>query len=345
MKSKFNFLIVLFTFAFFLTGAGAEETKEYNESWPASEVQSLSISNKFGEVRINNNGGSEVTVDVLITVNASTQVKAKQMLEQIKVDFRKSGGSVRAVTSIDDDFRGQKEFSIDYTVNIPSDKNLEISNKFGNTFVNKLNANGSFSIEHGDFNALTLNGKNVDDMKIDLAFGKATVDGLTFGKLDIKHSTVFIGESTDLIINSSHSVFNIEEANSVEADSKFDSFSFEEVGEFRGLAQHTNLKIEELGKILKVESGYGAISAEEVKNDFELIDVKNKFGSIKLGISESVSYDLKAKCTHCDIDLGSEFKGNRMSDNFTKELEGKVGSGTSTAKVTVVSEFGGIKLR
>ncbi|NQU88693.1 MAG: hypothetical protein HQ541_23365 [Mariniphaga sp.] len=346
MKSKFNFLILLFTFAFFLTGAGAEEIKEYNESWPVNDVQSLSIVNKFGEIKINNDGGNEVTIDVVITVNASTESRAKKMLDQIEVDFRKSGGSVKAVTEIDNNFRNMKDFSIDYTVNIPSDKNLDISNKFGDTYVNKLEAIGTFSIEHGNFDANTLNGRTIEDIKFNLAFGKANIETLSSAILEIKHSTVFVSTSEDIKLSSSHSVFNIDEVNSINVDSKFDSFNFEEVGSFIGSTQHSNIKMEELKKVLKIESGYGGIKVEEVADDFELIDVKNKFGSIKLGISDDVSYDVKAECKHCDIDYDSNnFKGNRMSENFKKEIEGKIGTGASTAKVVIQSEFGGVKLR
>ena len=58
-----------------------EKTKEFHESWPVSEVSTLQISNKFGEIKINNDGGSEVTIDVKVTVEAANEKRTNAQLD------------------------------------------------------------------------------------------------------------------------------------------------------------------------------------------------------------------------------------------------------------------------
>ncbi len=346
MKAKFNFLILFFTIACFLTGSGAEKTKEYHESWPVSEIQALSLVNKFGEIKITNNGGSDVTIDVVVTVEASTENRVERLLEQIDVSIRKSGSTIIAETEIDNDFKSQRDFSIDYEVNIPSDRELDISNKFGNTFVNELNARGTFDISYGNLTAVTLNDASAEDLTISLGYGKATVERLGDAEIEIKYSKMNISEAGNLKVDSKYSVITVDQLESIDVDSKYDTFRFEEAGSVTADTKYTHLEMEELKKALTVESGYGSIKVDEVSGEFELIDVTNSYGAVSLGIGDDVTYDLKASCDYCDISYNSaDFTGNRMDENHTKKVEGKIGEGPSTAKVIVNSRYGGIKLR
>ena len=55
MKSKFSFLVVLFSFAFLFASAEKEEAqKEFHKKWPVSGVETLNITNKYGEIKILN---------------------------------------------------------------------------------------------------------------------------------------------------------------------------------------------------------------------------------------------------------------------------------------------------
>ena len=83
------------------TVLAVEKTKKYHESWSASGVETVDISNKFGEVKFKNEGGTEITIDVLVTVEASSENKANDLLEMIDVEFGKSGNTVKAETSIE----------------------------------------------------------------------------------------------------------------------------------------------------------------------------------------------------------------------------------------------------
>ena len=78
---KFKIFAVLFILGALTTGIKAiaeEKTKEYNESWPASGVQTLEVVNKFGEVKVNNDGGDQITIDVVITVEAPNEKKSQR---------------------------------------------------------------------------------------------------------------------------------------------------------------------------------------------------------------------------------------------------------------------------
>jgi hypothetical protein len=346
MKLKFRIITVIFLAVFLTAGITAlaeEKTKEYNESWPARSVETLKIDNKFGEVKVTNQGGNDVTIDVVITVDAPTESQADELLSEINVIFSKSGNTVSAETRIDNNFKSRREFSIDYLVNIPTDKNLDISNKYGNTMVNVLNANGTFDIQYGNFTANELNTPANGTMDISLAYGKADVSLSNDLDVEVKYSTMNLGETDDLLLNSKYTVINLEKASTVETESKYDTFNFEEIGSFSGETKYTHIKIDELLQRLNIEAGYGGIRVNKVAENFESISITNSYGQVALGLGDA-TYSVDATCEYCGISYPeNDFTGNRINEDQTRKIEGKVGTG-SGGTVVVKSRYGQIKL-
>ncbi|MEN8115810.1 MAG: hypothetical protein ABFS16_02465 [Bacteroidota bacterium] len=344
---KFKFIATLFVAAMLSTGLTAiaeEKTKEYNESWPASGISTLEVVNKFGEVKVTNEGGSEITIDVTITVEAANERKAEDLLGMIEVEFRKSQSTLKAETRIGNNFKGQRKFSIDYEINIPSDKNLKITNKYGNTIVNKLEADGEFITKYGNFTANTLNTPEGGDLNVILAYGNANIGAATNLDVVISYSPITIGEVNTLDVTSKYSTVNVEEAGDIKIESKYDKFNFEEVESVTASTKYSHIRIEELAKSLKIEAGYGGIKVGEVSDDFEFISVTNSYGSISLGL-EGLSYEVDASCHYCGISYPEdEFTGDRIKENNSRTIKGKVGTGTG-GKIMVRSRYGEIKLR
>ncbi len=347
MKLKCRNLNVLLLLGLLLTAtqvSAEEKTKEYNESWPASSMENLEIDNKFGEVKITNEGGSNVTIDVVVTVEAPNERRADELLEQINVEFRKNGNTVKAETVIDSDFKSRNEFSIDYLVNIPSDKNLDISNKYGNTIVNVLNANGTFDIKYGNLTANELNTPANGSMEVVLGYGKADISLSNDINVNVSYSTMNFGGTDDLVLESKYTVINLGEASTVQADSKYDTFNFEEIESLTARTKYTHIKIDELARSLDVDAGYGGIRVNEVGDNFESINITNSYGEVALGLDD-LSYSLDAECDYCGVSFPEDnFAGDRMKENHTQKVEGKVGTGNG-GTVVVKSRYGQIKLR
>ena len=307
-------------------------------------MNSLEVNNRFGEVKVVNEGGSEITIDVEITVEAGSESAADKLLEMIEVEFSKSGSTIKAETSIENSFKSQKKFSIDYTINIPTDKNLKISNQYGNTLVNKLNANGTFNIKYGSFSANELQKPENGTMKLDLAYGNASIDEANDLDVDISYSPITIDLVKKLNLVSKYSQISIDNAGDVVADSKYDQLSFDHVESLACETKYSHIDIDELSKNLKVEAGYGSVKVDEVSTSFETISITNSYGQISLGLDDA-NYSVEASCQYCGISFPEDsFQGNRVKENNTREISGKVGTGNG-GRVTIKSRYGDIKLK
>lgn len=347
MKLKFNFIALLLLLAILSLGktvAAQEKTKEYHESWAANSVESLEVINKFGEVKVKNEGGSEITIDVIITVEAASEKRADELLSELNVTFRKSGNTLKAETTVGSDFKSQRRFSIDYEVNIPNTKNLNITNKYGNTFVNALHANGNFNIQYGNLTANELRAPANGDINISLAYGKSSIGLANDLVIGLKYSNMTLGEIKNLKLESKYSSLDIEECNTVRIMSKYDKFNFEKVNSITATTKYSHINIEELSTGLEIEAGYGGIRVDQIKPDFEFISITNSYGQISLGL-KNANYSIDASCEYCGISYPEDiFKGDRMKERNTTKITGKIGEGNG-GEVRIISRYGEIKLR
>jgi hypothetical protein len=146
-----------------------------------------------------------------------------------------------------------------------------------------------------------------------------------------------------LDLNSKYNVINLDKANSVVTDSKYDTFNFGELGSLSANTKYTRIQIEKLSESLKVDAGYGGIKVDKVDSGFGFISITNSYGQISLGLGNA-SYSLDASCDYCGISYPeSNFTGDRISENHSRKVKGKVGDG-SGGTVFVESRYGQIKL-
>ena len=343
MKTTFKItalLILVIVLGAGRTTLAVEKTKKYRESWPASGVETLDISNKFGEVKFRNDGGTEITIDVLVTVEASSDSKANDLLNMIDVKFSKSGNVVKAVTSIENNFRSQRSFSIDYTVNVPSDKNLRVSNKYGNVVVNRLTGTGEFDVQYGNITAVSLKGAST---RLKLAYGKGNINETGNLETDISYSNITFGETGDLRLNSKYSTVDLDKAKNIQTDSKYDKLNFGEITSLKADTKYSQVRITSLAKSLLITSGYGGVRVDKIAPDFESVDITNSYGQISLGLG-GTGYTVDARCDYCGVSYPQDrFKGNRMKENTSFQLQGKIGN-AGGGNVLVKSRYGEIKL-
>ncbi len=340
-KSKLVFTLLLFS-TFVAGAAGTDFTKNLRKAWTKSSVTALKITNKFGEVKINDTGGDSVTVKVVITIDNPSGNKAKELMDKIHIDLQKSGGMVTGETTIDEDFRNKQSFSINYLVNIPKDRDLDITNRYGNVVVDELEAKGNFDVSYGAMSAGKMEAPVGSTIKIVVNYGKANLQTINNADLEFKYSKLYADGIRQLLLNSRYSTANISKTENLTLDSKYDGINIDELGRMKSESKYTNYKIGKLTESFDLNTGYGSVKIGKVDPKFDKIIIINSYGGIDIGMS-GLSYKLKADCDYCDLAYPeNNFKGNKTRDTHTFSLDGNVGSGGGT--VNISSRYGEVKL-
>lgn len=343
MKSIFRLTIALLLFsATLVNAAGAEFTKQYRKGWLKSGVTALQITNKFGEVKVNDLGGDSITIKVLITINNASESKAKELINKIRINLQKNGGLVSAETEIEENFRGNNSFSIDYLVNAPKDRDLTITNKYGNVIINELEAKGSFDVSYGSMTAGKMKAPAGNPIKMIISYGKTTLETVNDANLEIKYSKLYADEISQVIMDSKYSEVNLGKTSSLTLDSKYDGINIDEIGKLKSISKYTNYKIGLLTGSLDLDTGYGSVKINKVGAKFDKIHIENSYGGINISLNE-LNYKLQADCDYCDVNYPQDrYKGNKIHESHKFSLNGNVGTGGGTVSIT--SRYGGIKL-
>jgi hypothetical protein len=343
MKSTFSLIIaLLLCSATFAGTSGADFTKQYRKGWSKNGVSGIQISNKFGEVKINNMGGDSITVKVLITIDNASDSKARDMMSRIKISLQKNGDIISGATDIEDGFRGNNSFTIDYLINTPKDKNLNITNKYGNIVLNELEAKGEFDVSYGSMTAGKMQSPAGNPVKISVAYGKADLETINAAEIDIKYSKLYAEEIKNLQLTTKYSGINLHKVGQMNLDSKYDGYSIDEIDRLKAISKYTNYKIDLLTGDLDLDTGYGSVRINKVDPKFGKIVVNNSYGGITIGLN-GLNYSVDADCDYCDINYPeSRYKGNKIRENHKFSIQGTVGSGGG--KVNITSRYGGIKL-
>ena len=343
MKSKFRLTFALLVFSTLLvSAAGAEYTKNIRRGWAKSSVNALKVTNKFGEIKINDMGGDSVTIKVVITVENSSQSKASELMDMIEIQFSKSGGLVNAETSIESNFRSKQSFTIDFLINIPKDRDLDITNRYGNVVMNDLEAKGTFNIGYGNLTAGHLKAPSGRPVNMEVSYGKADIESINDANMVFQYSKLYGGEIARLVLDSKYSQVNLHKTKNLTLESKYDGINIDEIDNLQSVSKYTNYKIGLLSGNLDLDTGYGSVRISKVDPRFNEIRITNSYGGINIGLND-LNYRLKADCSYCDVDFPSDrYKGNRIRDNQRFSLDGTVGTGGGS--VSIDSRYGGVKL-
>jgi hypothetical protein len=343
MKSKFNLTIALVVLTtMFVSAAKGDFTKNIRKAYAKSTITSLKVVNKFGEVKINDLGGDSVTIKVVITIDNPWGNKAKELMDMIKINIEKNGGILTAETELDNDFKSKQSFTIDYLINIPKDRDLDINNRYGNVIVNVLEAKGTFNVSYGNLTTGKLKVPSGSPANISLSYGKADIETINDANMEFKYSKLYGGEISHLVLDSKYSSVNLTKIKNLTLDSKYDEINIDEIDNLKSVSKYTNYKIGLLIENLDLDTGYGSVKINKVDSKFNKIRIVNSYGGINIGLND-LNYKLSAECSYCDVKYPSDrYKGNKIKDNQNFSLDGNVGIGGGSVSIT--SRYGGVKL-
>jgi len=292
-----------------------DKKKTISKSYTVTSTDKLSIENSFGNVVINTWDKNEIKVDIEISVKASSDQKAQEMLDEIEVTDTRNGNTISFKTDVGDinerghnkkhnrnedhpnregDNDGERKFYIDYKVYMPAVNPLEIENSFGKINVPDFKGQVSLTSKFGGLTTGKLD--NVDD--IDVEFGKADIGPIHNGEVTFK----------------------------------FNSKS----------------QIASVSGNVKIKSEFSGNVQFEVDNNIEELSVYESYSSIRMQVTKALSANIDVHTSFGSFHNNTDFKiaeDKEDDDNgprFDKDYSGKAGDGK--AKIKIKSSFGNVRL-
>ena len=196
-------LVLIFILEPVYARAHDDYTKVINKEYTVNPDAQVILDNKFGQIHCNNWDKNLVTVEVRITVTASSQESANKLLDLVDITCNGSLSQVEVRTVFGKEgFSGNNKINVDYVVNMPATVNLNVTNKFGDVFLNELSGKGNLTVAYGNIEANKL--LNTDNV-IDIRFGKGSFQYITGAVVSMKYSEMKVEYAGSLFIDSKFS--------------------------------------------------------------------------------------------------------------------------------------------
>jgi len=347
MKTIYKFLpVLLLIFILFQGKASAydESSKVIKKEYTVNPDARVLLDNKFGQIHINNWDKYMVSIEIRITVGASSPEKAQKLLDLVTIVSEGTPSNVQIRTMLSKDFSDNKKLSVDYTVNMPSTIMLNLTNKFGDVFLNELLGKGNFNISYGN---IEINKLMNSDNVININFGKGDIHYITGAMVSLKYSDLQVEYAGSLYVDSKFS--NLEGIKIISLSLGFEGgkLDLDNSSVITGKSKFTDLSISHLDKKIDLDIQYGNCDVDQISADFTLVSIRNKYGHVSVNIPSGTSYSLDADLKFCDLDFPDDQAAftQKISTNTSKSFRGTVGKNPNPeAKVIIRSEFGNVSL-
>ncbi|MCK9203432.1 MAG: DUF4097 domain-containing protein [Bacteroidales bacterium] len=345
---KISLFTVMFIFLLGIKGVKAHDdyTKVIKKEFVINPDGQLTISNKFGKVQCTNWEKNSVSFEVTINVSASNQSEADRIFQRISVDFTDSPSQITAITSIQEgNSRNNCQFSIDYNLSMPSTINLDLTNKFGDIYINEVQGKAKINLGYGNLEANKL--INSDNL-LDIKFSKANVNWIKGAVVLLKYSEMTLDYAGSLRLDSKFSDLNANKIIALNVSFEGGKLNMENSSAVESKSKFSDLDIQRIEKSLDLDIQYGSCEVHEMPQDFTLVNIQNKYGDVSIGLGDQAKYSLDADLKFCELEYPSEkAKFSYRSTTPTKSsFKGVIGGADNpVGKVTVRSEFGDVNLK
>jgi len=293
------------------TAYDAEKRRTIDKTFKVSRADMLNIENKFGKVHINTWDKNEIQVKVNIIARASTDGKAQEILDKIKVTQVREGNTISFRTSIEPmrvSGHNNKGFEVNYTISMPEENPLTVKNTFGDVYIAALSGKANINVKHGSFRGEGLsNASNT----LKLAYASGSCNFINGGSLDIAYADMNVGEANNL----------------------------------HGTSSYSEFKLGSLGEIMEMEVKYGSFKVDNISRNIQKIALDSGFTPISLGFAPTTAFNFDVSVQFADFNYDKSLVNitSLERDHTSAEYKGEFGGASPKGLVSINSKYGEVK--
>lgn len=373
MKLVFKLTVLLLAFTLVNCSAepnfGRQEyTKTIKKEFDIASNGTTYLSNKYGRVDVKTWDKNRVKVSVTIVVNASSETKADEVFDRIGINFSNANDYVKVKTDIEskksnwlswgNNNSSKSDYRINYEIYLPTTNNLDVSHRYGDVYVAKMEGKVNFDLKYSNFKAESIG----DDSRITFAYGNGAVLNAKDLSTNVSYGKLNINKSNDVTLESKYSQVWIEEAGDVRCETKYDTYRLGAISDFKNIGKYDNFTIESADNVT-LESKYTSLKTNQIKEtaDFDMeygsaqynlassfteVSMNGRYTDFKVNVASGVDFQMDAVATYAGISYPESLDVTReISKSSSQEVKGYKGSQNAAATIKATLNYGGLRVR
>jgi len=342
-----------------------EFTRTINREFGTTTDGMTALYNKYGQVNVKTWQNKSVKIDITIIVNAKNQREADKTFDRIKVNFANTAGYVKAETVIEQISGvtwfngGENDFKINYEVFMPVANQLDLKNRYGNSYVAPLAGKLTAEIKYGDLRTEAIS----NDADLNLGYGKGYIARVNNLYGQISYGELTVTEAREVQLDTKYSELKGDRINIMRLTSKYDDFELGDVDELRlqtkyanlrvrsaraayVTAQYTDVRLVSVTETADADLSYGSLKIESIGRDFSGVNVVGKYTDVQLFAERGAAYRFNLEGNYTDIKTspGAAVRHHNKSGKYEK-VEGSVGDSNAKGLVKAKLNYGGLVLK
>lgn len=323
MKKKINiFGIAILMLVCSPSVLNAQVEKVFEREIDTEPYSYLRIDHKFGRVECINWDKEALKVEVRID---GDQKSIENLKEYLEVDFDVNGKTILLSTNYKTG-NLKRNGSVDISVMMPAEINLEIANSFGSTYIEHVLGDTDLDCSFGDLKCMQLDGESNN---ISNKFGNLEIEYIAKGDISSKNGNLEIVKAGYITVESMFGNTEIGAVKHLEIEGKNGHTEIEEVVNLEFEGAFGSLEVGEVSGSLDVENSYGSTNIHNLESSSESVSVISKFGTARIGVDEEILLDFECKVAMGSFYFPEEFSRvtTVTAKMLSKSYEGEIGTG------------------
>ena len=313
-----------------------EFTRSINREFGTTADGMTSLYNKYGKVTVKTWQNNSVKIDISIVVTANDQREADRTFDQIKVNFLNTPGYVKAETIMEpsnDWFPNQCGYQVNYNVWMPIGNQLDLKNKYGNSWVASMKGKLFAEIKYGD-----LRTENIyNDVDLNITYGKVWITGANNISGQVSYGALDVTTAKDINLDSKYSETKVDKAEKLRITSKYDDFTFGDIDELRLQTKYAKLRLNTTGsayitaqysdvgittirQALDADICYGNLYVAALSRNFNEANIVARYTPVVLCIERGAHFSFDAEASNADVHYPSNATVRNRSDTGKLEI-------------------------
>ena len=303
-RKKLAVLAIMLAAGLYVRAQTYSDSQKIVRSFAAGTETRLELSNKYGTVHIIPWKKDSVSISIDLFIKSSSASKLEKLKKNVDFEFTSTRYYIIANTifgaqtgNFFSDLRdlsgtiipSKNEVTIDYTVHLPSSLNINITNKYGDIYIDDMKGSVSVNLSNGDLKANSLQGET----NISLNFGNGIINELSDAKLNISYADIEIHSAGQLKIESKSSKIRIREVGILNTVSKRDKYAVNRIDNLFGESWFSDIWLYKLNEEINYNPKYGALKVDSIPDDFSFININTEFTDLNLVFNRTASYQLE----------------------------------------------------